>query len=404
MQSINPSRLFNASCIALLVTSLTFGIRAGILNQLGTDFALTDTQLGYMTMMAFLGFPVATMLGGAIYNKVGPRNLMWLAFICHLLGLVLTIFSNGFTLLLISTFFVGFANGMVEAACNPLVADMFPNDKTTMLNKFHVWFPAGIAIGALVSKFMTQAGFSWQAQIGFIVIPTVIYGIMILGQTFPKSENIEDSTETNFSALFDWLFIFIALCITLTATTELGTQQWIEKLVQDASNADGAYVLALITTIMAVGRFFAGSVVHRLNPIGVLLASAIVTTIGIGMMSQVTGGLVYVAAILFAIGVTYFWPTIIGFTAEYMPKTGALGMSLMGGIGMFGLSIWQPIIGGWLDTEKEIAALTANSVQEAELIAGQAVLDNIAFFPAILILAFGFLFAIRGRLEARKVH
>lgn len=405
MDGVNKERLFIASCFALLVTSLTFGIRAGIMNELGVAFELNETELGWMTMMAFLGFPVATMVGGALYNSVGPRLLMWFAFGCHLLGLGLTIAATGFELLLISTFFVGFANGMVEAACNPLIADMYPDEKTTMLNRFHVWFPGGIAIGALVSKFMGEAGLSWQPQVGFILIPTIIYGAMIVGQTFPKSENIESDTQKNFRSMLDWLFILTAVCITLTATTELGTQQWIEKLVGAASGADPAYVLALVTGIMAVGRFFAGPLVHSLNPIGVLFASAIVTTVGIVMMSQVTGGLVYVAAILFAVGVCYFWPTIIGFTAEYMPDTGALGMSIMGGIGMFGLSIWQPIIGGWLDAAKKEAGwakdLPAEELAQIELLAGQQTLDNIAFFPAILIVLFGFLYVQRKHLEKR---
>jgi len=406
MEGINKQRLFIASCFALLVTSLTFGIRAGILGQLGTDFGLTNGELGWMTMMAFLGFPVATMLGGALYNSVGPRNLMWVAFASHLLGLGLTIAASGFVLLLVSTFFVGFANGMVEAACNPLIADMYPKNKTTMLNRFHVWFPGGIAIGALVSKFMTDADMGWQMQIGFILIPTIIYGAMIIGQQFPKSENIESDTGKNFASMLDWLFILTAICITLAATTELGTQQWIEKLVGAASGAEPTYVLALVTGLMALGRFFAGPIVHKLNPIGVLFVSSIITTIAIVMMSQVTGGMVYVAAVLFAIGVCYFWPTIIGFTAEYMPKTGALGMSIMGGIGMFGLSIWQPIIGGWLDSAKEEAGyaegLPKVELDQIELLAGQQTLDNIAFFPAILILLFGFMYFKRKSLETRK--
>ena len=146
MSGVNKSRLFNASCIALIVTAMTFAIRAGLLGELGTEFGLNDTQLGWMNAMAFLGFPVGTMIGGPLYNALGPRKIMWVAFISHLLGLILTIMAGGFWGLLISTFFIGFANGSVEAACNPMIADMYQDNKSTMLSKFHVWFPGGIVI------------------------------------------------------------------------------------------------------------------------------------------------------------------------------------------------------------------------------------------------------------------
>ena len=393
---MNQSRLFNASCIALITTAMTFAIRAGILNQLGIDFNLTDTELGWITSMAFLGFPVATITLGLLYNTLGPKQILWIAFISHLLGLVLTIFASGFWGLLISTFFIGFANGAVEAGCNPLIANMYPNNQTTMLNKFHVWFPGGIVIGSLVSKFMTDMAMSWQMQIAIMIIPTLIYGMLIMGQRFPESDNLESDTSENIKALASPLFIFMMLCMTLTATTELGTQQWIEKLLGNAG-ANGMLVLAMITGLMAVGRYFAGPIIHRLHPLGVLFVSAIIATAGIGLMSIATGSMVYIAAILFAIGVMYFWPTMLGFTSEYMPKTGALGMSLMGGAGMFATSLWQPVIGGWLDSERTKALASGLTADAAELAAGQATLDNLAFFPALLIVAFGVLFFFRKR-------
>ena len=89
--------------------------------------------------------------------------------------------------------------------------------------------------------------------------------------------------------------------------------------------------MAMITGLMAVGRYFAGPVIKRLNPVGVLLSSAVISAVGIYSMSVATGNLVYFAAILFAIGVTYLWPTMIGFIAQYTPNTGALGLSMIGG-------------------------------------------------------------------------
>ncbi|WP_242130666.1 MFS transporter [Aestuariivivens marinum] len=402
MNNINKNRLFIASCIALIVTAMTFAIRAGILSQLGNDFQLSDTELGWINSMAFLGFPIATIFGGLVYNSLGARKLMVIAFVSHILGLVLTVFAGGFWSLLISTFFIGFANGSVEAACNPLIADMYTDNRTTMLNKFHVWFPGGIVIGALASKFMTDFEMGWQIQIAIMLIPTLLYGILFFGQKFPKNENIVSDTKVNIKSLLSPLFIFMVVCMTLTATTELGTQQWVEKILGN-SGASPMLILAMVTGLMAVGRYFAGPIIHKLNPPGVLLMSAIISTIAIFMMSSATGGMVYVAAILFAIGVCYFWPTMIGFVSEYIPKTGALGMSLIGGAGMFATSIWQPVIGSWLDNAKAVALESGAALEQAELLAGQETLGNIALFPLALILLFGILFTQRKKLEVDRV-
>ena len=442
METINKGRLFNASCIALTVTAMTFAIRAGILKQLGVDFQLSDTELGWINAMAFLGFPIATMIGGPLYNAVGPRKIMWVAFITHLLGLVLTIFAGGFWTLLISTFFIGFANGSVEAACNPMIANMYEGNKTTMLNKFHVWFPGGIVVGALTSALMTELSLGWQLQIAIMLIPTLLYAWMIFGQKFPeepKSQSIdfqklfppiyltivfglvliaasdltlqqwfpgEASTYVKYGLIllvsgliyqyFGLLYSVLALCMTLTATAELGTQQWVEKILGN-SGAHPMLILAMITGLMAIGRYFGGPLIHRFKPIGVLFGSAIVATAGIGLMSVATGGTVYLAAILFAIGVMYFWPTMIGAAAEYTPETGALGLSFLGGAGMFATSLWQPVIGGWLDSERAAAIASGLGEDAADLAAGQATLDNLAIFPAILIILFGILYFTRGQ-------
>lgn len=401
--TISKKILFNASCIALIVTAMTFAIRAGILVELGNDFNLNNTQLGWINSMAFWGFPVATIFGGLLYNYFGPKKLLVAAFLSHLVGLVMTIYADGFTTLLISSFLIGFANGSVEAACNPLIADMYSNNRTTMLNKFHVWFPGGIVIGALATNFMNSFGLGWQLKIAIMILPTLIYGYMFFKALFPKSENIDTDTSNNIKSLLTPLFIFIAVCMTLTATAELGTQQWLQPLLEK-SGASPMLILAMVTGIMAVGRYFAGPIVHKLNPIGVLFMSAIVSTVAIYMMSIVDGTMLYGASILFAFGVCYFWPTMIGFVSEYMPKTGALGMSLVGGMGMFATGIWNPIIGSWIDTNTQTALDSGLTQDLAEIAAGKATLGNMTYFPLILIVFFGILFLNRKNLEKLRVN
>lgn len=394
--NINQSRIFLACCVALIVTAMTFAIRAGILGQLSDEFNLSDTQLGWINAMAFLGFPVAMMFGGLLYNLIGAKKLMFLAFFCHLIGLILTIMADGFILLLLSSFFVGFANGSVEAGANPLIAEIYKNNKTAMLNRFHVWFPGGIVIGAITSNFMTGLDLGWHAQIAIMILPTIIYGWLMFGQAFPRDEEVETSTSANIKALMSPLFLFMIFCMTLTAITEFGPQQWIDRIL-GSTDANPMLILAMTTGVMAVGRYFAGPLVHRLNPVGVLLMSSVIAAFGIYLLSVANGGLIYVAAIVFALGVTYFWPTMIGFISEYTPKTGALGMSLMGGAGMFSVSVWNPVIGNWIDAGRQAAEKTGLTGAEAEVVAGQVTLGHIVYFPLVLVVCFtGLYFVTRG--------
>ena len=397
--AINASRLFTAACFALVTTAFAFAIRAGILESLGDDFGLSKAQLGYFNLLVLgIGFPIATVLGGMLYNNLGPKKMMMLALIAHLAGILMTIGATGYAMLLVSSFLIGFGNGMVEAACNPLIAGMYNKNKTTMLNKFHVWFPGGIFLGALISQFMTGAGLGWQLQIAVMLIPCLAYAYLFWGQKFPEAEHAgQTSLSANLSGMLNPLFFFIVFCMVLTANTELSTQQWVGFLLKQ-SGAQPMLVLALTTGLMAVGRYFAGPVIHRFNPTGVLWGSAIIAALGIYMMSITTGPVTYLAAILFAVGVCYFWPTMLGFVGESIPKSGALGMSVVGGAGMLATGIAQPIVGGWLDAAKNEATSRGLTGDAADLVAGQVTLQHLLVFPLILIVAFGVLwFYMRGR-------
>ncbi len=399
MNNFHPSRLFTASCFALVTTAFAFAIRAGILNELRDKLGLDGHQLGLINQMVLgIGFPIATIVGGLLYNELGPKRMVWIAFICHLIGILSTIFAGSYEVLLVSSFFIGFGNGSVEAACNPMIAAMFSNNKTTMLNRFHVWFPGGIFLGSLISQLITGMGMSWQVQVAVMLIPTLIYAFLFWGQKFPEAAAAgQAKLSDNLRGMLNPLYLFMLACMVLTANTELSTQQWVGLLLK-SSGAEPMIILALTTGLMAVGRFYAGPVIHRFNPTGVLWGSAIMAAVGIYLLGHTTGGMTYVAAILFAVGVCYFWPTMLGFTGEYIPKSGALGMSVMGGMGMFATGLLQPIVGGWIDGSMKTAEASGLTGPAAELIAGQETLGKLVIFPLILIVAFGALwFYMRGR-------
>ncbi len=392
-QTINRGALFNASCLALITTAFTFAIRAGILPQLGAEFGLSAEQLGFINSMWFLGFPISMILGGLFYHTVGPKNIMTIAFITHTLGILLTLFADGYTTLLISTLFIGFGNGCTEAACNPMIADMYSGKTLNkMLNRFHMWFPGGIVLGSLISKFMTDFNMGWEAQIWVMMIPTVAYAVLFFGKTFPKPA-VEGSTSiaSNLKAMVSPVFIFLFIAMALTAISEFGPQQWV-GLIMGSSGASPMLILALTTGVMAIARFFAGPVVQTLGQTGVLLAGAILATLGVYLFSTVTGPMAYVAAVVFALGVGYFWPVMVGAVAQRVPLSGALGMSIIGGVGMFSTAIFQPIIGGWIDTanaEKAAEGLTGTAL---ELASGQDTLEKMLIFPGTLIILFTIFF------------
>lgn len=403
--NINRNQLFVASCLSLLVTSLSFGIRAGILNRLGVDFHLDASQLASIAATAFWGFPLAVVIGGMVVDIIGMKKLLMIAFFFHLAGILLTIFAGGFWTLFLSTLLIGIANGTVEAACNPLVATLFPDNKTTKLNHFHLWFPGGIVIGTLIVFFFDKIGISWQVQVAMMIIPTLIYGFLFYRLQFPVTERVASGVSTSemYKAVATPLFIFMFICMFGTAITELFTGQWVGVLLNNVTD-NPILILTITTGVMVVGRGLAEPVVHRFSPAGVLLMSAILAATGIYLLSTMTGNGVYFAALIFGIGVCYFWPTMLGFVAENIPKSGALGMNLLGGAGMFAVSIYTLFMGGFydrliatklpagasLDAYRSAAAGSAEATQyaQAQLTAGPEVLRATAIIPVVLVIAF----------------
>ncbi|TXN37449.1 MFS transporter [Flagellimonas hymeniacidonis] len=371
MENINKNRLFVASCVALLVTAMTFAIRARLETVFGPEgVGLTLEQIGWAFTPAFWGFTIAMIVGGPLVDSLGIKKITWIAFITHAIGIIWTILAKDQTSLFLATLFVGIGNGMVEAALNPMIASMYTKNKTKMLNRFHVWFPGGIVIGSLVGWLvMDVMGLGWQVMVGVLFIPLIIYGFMFLGQNFPVTERVQMGVSNNkmIASLGKPLFIFMVLCMFLTAASELGTTQRIESLLKE-SVAVPLLVLAFINGIMALGRAFAGKVIHKLQPAGMLLFSAIFTFIGLWLLTITSGGMTFAAAAVFAVGVTFFWPTMLGFVAEYLPETGALGLSIMGGAGMLSVSVVLPVMGNLMDNANATEALRTMSILPAILI------------------------------------
>jgi len=413
--NIQKKQLFTASCLALLVTSLSFGIRAGILGRLGEKFNLDAGQLGTIAATAFWGFPLAIVIGGLIVDAIGMKKLLIGAFVFHLAGILLTVFATGYWSLFISTLFVGIANGTVEAACNPLVATIHSDNKTTKLNHFHLWFPGGIVIGTLIVFLCDKLGIGWQAQVGLMIIPTLIYGYLFSKLEFPVTERVASGVSSGemYRSLLNPLFLLMIILMFGTAITELFTGQWIDVLLKNVTD-NAILLLTLETGVMVVGRAFAGPVVHKFSPQGVLLISAILATAGLYLLSHTSGDMLFVGAIIFGMGVCYFWPTMIGFVSENLPKTGAVGLNFMGAAGMFAVSLYMIFMGGYYDrllitklpggaSVASYSGATATpemaaALMEAKKAAGPEIINATMVIPVILSFAFaGLVIYMRSR-------
>ena len=405
---MKPGRLFTASCFALIVTAMSFALRGGATGDWMTQFHLTNEQVGWVNGTAFWGFTLAMVFGGPLVDSLGFKRILGIAFFGHIAGVLLTIFAWDFWSLFTGTLLFGIANGSVEAACNPLVATLYPKDQTTKLNHFHVWFPGGIVIGGLLAFFFGKLGLGWQAQFATMLLPAIAYGFLFFGQSLPQSERVQrgESTSSMFAACIAPAFLLMVGCMLLTAATELGSGQWIPNILSHAGVA-GILVLVWINGIMAVGRMFAGPFVHKLSPAGMLVMSAVLSTLGLYAMSHASGNMLFAAATIFAFGVCFFWPTMVGYVAENFPKTGALGMAIIGGAGMLSVSLVLPIIGKWYD--QGIAARTpagaapaADALASIQAAAGLEALGRVAVLPLVLSVVFGLLFFLRPRRAATR--
>jgi len=401
----NPSRLFAASRVALVVTAMSFALRGAAMGPWASAFNLTKEQLGWIDGTAFWGFTLAMIFGGPLCDVIGLGRIVAVAFVGHLAAILLTVFAWDFWSLFAGTLLFGIANGSVEAACNPLIATLYPNDKTTKLNHFHVWFPGGIVIGGVLAYVLHSAGLGYPVQFAVMLLPLAVYGFMFSGQAFPRTERVEQgiSTKAMFLACLNPPFLLMVVCMLMTASTELGPGQWIPNILSNAG-VPGILVLAWINGLMAIGRQCAGTFVHRLSPSGMLVVSAVLSALGLYAISHAAGGMLFAAATVFALGVCFFWPTMLGYVNENFPKTGALGLAVMGGAGMLSVAFVLPVMGRIYDAgitarvpaEQTAAALAAAPAgsglaglwMKIQADAGLATLGRVAILPVILTVVF----------------
>ena len=370
-------RLFVASCVSLVTTSMVFAIRGDVAGPMSSAFQITNEQMGLIFSPAFWAFTIAIFISGALVDLVGMRALHVLSAIGYFLGIGLVlvaphptapvghIFEHTGTTLLYAGFLVmGLSQGLVEGVINPLVATIYSDQKTKRLNMLHAWWPGGLVIGGLLAVALTQMmNASWQLKLGTILVPAAIYLIMALTMEYPPTERVASNISTGemWGETTKPLFILLFVCMWMTAAAELGPDQWFPTVMNGlVPQLQGVLFLVYTAGLMFLLRTFGSGIAHG-NPIGTLFVCSILTGLGLywlGSLQPGTSALVaFAAATLFGVGKSYFWPTMIGVTAEQFPRGGALLISLMGGAGMLSVAVALPLMGARIDKFGPGAAL-----------------------------------------------
>lgn len=354
----NAYRLLWAGFFAILAAGVGFSIRAGILADWAREFGFTMAELGTITGGGLTGFGIVILIGSAIADKVGYGRLMWFAFLLHLISAGLQLCTgpineafgrNGvYNSLFIAMFLFSIANGICEAVVNPMVATLFPREKTHYLNILHAGWPGGLIVGGLIAYLMNGGTIGtwepfgkvyWLYQMALFLVPVFIYGALIVGQHFPKSEAGEAGVSygTMLAEFASPLLLLLLLIHAMVGYVELGTDSWIGKITGSIMEDPKKGLLLFVYTsgLMFTLRFFAGPIVHKISPLGLLFVSAVCAAAGLWMLSSAVGIVVCVlAATVYGIGKTFFWPTMLAVVSEQFPRGGALTIGAVGGVGM----------------------------------------------------------------------
>lgn len=409
-------KLFWGCFIALIATSFGFIARVLTAGEWSAEFGLSETQTGEILGVGLWPFAVSIVLFSLIIDRVGYKVAMYFGLLCHVLSTVLILFANGYWGMYVGTLVLALGSGTVEAYINPIVSTMFNKDKTKWLNILHAGWPGGLVLGGIIAIAM-GSGIEWRVKIGLILIPTLVYALMLWKQHFPTQERVSAGVSyldmlkevgilgaliintlvvIEIGRVFGWsstvqisliviltgifgyytrsvgrpLFILLLLIMMPLATTELGVDSWITALMETEMKNLGAHagwVLVYTSLVMVLLRFYAGPIVHKLSPLGLLAVSAVLAAAGLIFLSKAAGMTILVAATLYGIGKAFFWPTTLGVVAEQFPKGGALTLNAVAGVGMLAVGIvGAPFLGYFQDqqVDKEIAAYDASNGTE----------------------------------------
>ena len=466
--------LFWGCFIALITTAFGFILRVFLMDGWKVEFNFTETEKGALFGVGLWPFAISIIIFSLIIDKIGYKTAMFFGFACHIISLIMTVTAQSYDALYWANFVVALGNGTVEAYINPVITTKFKHDKARWLNILHAGWPGGLAVGGLMALAL-PADMAWQSKMYLLAIPAAVYVIILAFQEFPVNERVAAGSsyadmlgEVGAAGAFIivWLmtvefsrsafhvgspmmvgtivaavaavamfaitksfgrplFVLLLLVMVPLATTELGVDSWVSDLMAPVLNGNGLYVLIYTSVLMMILRFCSGPILHKLSPLGVLATCSILAALGLVALSHVeSAAMAFAAATLYAVGKTFFWPTMLGVVSEQCPKGGALTLNATGGVGMLGVGvIGAMLLGNMVDTSLDSKLKVENApmhekimvektglfgtykavdegklkdatpeekkvIKDATAVVKQANLQKVAIFPVLMFLAF----------------
>lgn len=344
--------IFLASFLTIFAAGVGFAVRGAILNDWADQFGFTKTELGTITGGGLTGFGIVIIFASLFLDKVGYKPILMIAFVLHLLSAVLTLAATPvyasmgrdatFACLYWGMMLFSFGNGLCEAAVNPLVATLYPKQKTHYLNILHASWPGGLIAGGLLaycfcgeSPVVTKL--RWEIPLGMFLLPVLFYGGMVAVKKMPESEASKAGVSTGemIAQFLSPILLLLLVIHAMVGYVELGTDSWIQSIMDNVVQENAILLFIFTSALMFVLRFFAGPIVERINPLGLLAVSGVLGFVGLTLLSQANSvGAAFLAGGVYALGKTFLWPTMLGVAGERFPRGGAIVMGTMGGIGM----------------------------------------------------------------------
>ncbi len=350
---IHRQRLFWAARIGVAVSAARLVAITAVMDPLKDSFGLNNADVGWIGGAGFWGFPITMLVFGSLCDVFGMKLVLRLAVLTYLAGTTVMLLANGFASLFLGSLLMSMGDGLVQSAGNPLVVTLFPDRKTEMINKCHLAFAAGMVLFGLTVFSMDRGPWQvqWQVKVALVFLPTVIFGGFFAGQGFPATERVQMGVSFGQmfrETFFRPVFLLLALCMMMTASVELATGTWLTP-VYESAKIPGILVLVWVYLLTAVLRQMSGPMVRRFSPPGILLCSAVVSGLGLIALSYAHSLLAALGAgTVFAAGVAYFWPTMIGITSERVPKGGAVALAVIGSVGCAAVGLIATPMMGWV--------------------------------------------------------
>ena len=411
---LHRKRLYHVGNLSIFMIGLGFAVRANIASNLQEDIydkidlANSAALVGEALSATFMGFALTLLFGSALVDLIGMKRMLLLSALGYIAGAVGLVFATTMainssveTVIWVSLLLTGLGWGAVEAASNPMVAALYPEEKTHRLNILHAWWPAGIVVGGLMGFTITRVGLPWELNMFVLLLPALALAWMVSRATFPVTERVAAGVSYGqmFSELLKRpLFWVFWVCMFFTATAELAPGQWVNIALSHIVGMQGILLLVYVSALMFVMRHFAGPIVAYISPIGLMFVSCLAAGIGLYLLSLAdTPALAFGAATVWGIGVCYLWPTMLAITSERFPRGGAMALGLMGFAGGMAIKFVLPQMGAIFDTAKaqaaggadKLATLSPQAMQEVLRYASVESFQSVAIVPLLLLPVFG---------------